>query len=608
VTKSSHYISLFRKYRPKLLADVFGQEVLAKILNYSIQKNQLASSLLLTGIRGIGKTTSARIIAQTINCSDQKISKGLVCSCQECANCQAFNSGAHPDIVEIDAASYTSVDNIRDVIEKAMYVPLLGRYKVFIIDEVHMLSKSAFNALLKTLEEPPAYVIFILLTTDLGKVPTTILSRCQKFNLKRLNVNELVALLEHVCQSELIDYEKLALENIAYKADGSARDALVMLEQTSFLAKQQNIKLTAEVTCENLDLNTYKYAIDFLNLILRQDAPNAIKLIDELYKNNFDFIDIIQAKIELIAFLSKAKLIPSYEWGRYNLYHQDVQTILESADLAFLTSLWQILNKEIQQITSSLNQLCSFEMLVIKAIYCSIIPSAQEVTQELKLGNTQGQIKEEIIPQVEPDKKKVPSCVKSSKLHQSDPNNNFKSSDSDLSIHREPGNKQVSILNDKLKESYLRAAYSGQEQEISNISNTSSQAASLDHQNNSSDLINDIKIEYTLVGNFLKYIHQNHMFDLYNFVMYKCEIINFTPYVLKVNVDKISSQIKDQIDLVLNNFMPGSWQVSYATTSQIESLQNKLKSKAKQDSNMKLIISFFPGAELCDVFFNFVIK
>lgn len=591
------YVSFARKYRPKLLADVFGQEVLTKILNYSIQKNQLVSSFLFTGIRGIGKTTSARIVAQTINCTDQKVIKDLVCSCQECANCQAFKSNAHPDIVEIDAASYTSVDNIRDVIEKAIYMPLLGRYKVFIIDEVHMLSKSAFNALLKTLEEPPAYVIFILLTTELSKVPITILSRCQKFNLRRLNINELVALLEYVCAQESIDYQKQALESIAYKADGSARDALVLLEQTSFLARQQNTQINAKIVCESLDLNIYKHSIDFLSLILEQNAPAAMELVDELYQNNFDFINIIQSMIELIAFLSKLKLIPAYEWGHYNSYRQDIQKILDSVDLAFLTSLWQILSKEIGPITHSQNQLASFEMLVVKAIYCSMIPAAHELQQ----GSAQGQIANHapaatLFIGAELAKKKVLNCVESDAL---------KNTASQINIPEDISMPASEIS--KLQERYLDAPYFEPDQvapdrasQVENISTAPKVAVS--------SMVVASQVDDALVGGFLKYMHQNNMFDLYDFIMHKCEIIIFKPHVLKVNAEKISSQIKDQVDFALNSWMPASWQVSCTITSKIQSLQSKLKAAAALGANFKLIASFFPKVELRDVLFNFMIK
>jgi DNA polymerase-3 subunit gamma/tau len=430
---------------------------------------------------------------------------------------------------------------------------------------------------LKTLEEPPAYVIFILLTTEISKVPITILSRCQKFNLKRLNSNDLLALLEHVCQSELVDYDKAALENIAHKADGSARDALVLLEQTLFLARQKNTKLSIEIACESLDLNVCKHAITFLSLILERNTQEAIKLIDELYKNNFDFINIIQSMIELIAFLSKLKLIPSYEWGHYSLYSKDIQKILDSSDLAFLTSLWQILNKGIGEITSSLNQLTSFEMLVVKAIYCSMIPSMEEVLAN----NNDTSFQVNALPAHNKQEDVLPADKHT--------NNTYKTHDDTIKLDFP-----------KIQESYLSTDQASQ---ITDLADNS-----VKFEKHVDSDVCDTQIDDMLVYNFIKHLHENHMLEIYNFIMNKCEIINFKSFILKVNVEKVSNQTKEQVNVALNSWMPGSWQVIYTTTRQIDCLQNKLKAKALQDQNFKQVASFFPQTQLSDVLFNFMMK
>jgi DNA polymerase-3 subunit gamma/tau len=531
LSKSSKYLSLARKYRPRFFADLVGQDVLTKILHYSIQTNQLVSSFLFTGIRGIGKTTSARIIAHTVNCTNRKLIANLVAPCGECANCLAFQDQSHPDIIEIDAASYTSVDNIRDVVEKSIYMPVLGAYKIFIIDEVHMLSKSAFNALLKTLEEPPSHVIFILLTTEISKVPITILSRCQKFNLKRFSVNDLVHLLETICTKENIPYEQMALESIAYKSDGSARDATVLLEQAVFLAKQRGADLSLEVVKESLDLNNFKYALDCLRFIITKDANNAIALINELYRDNFDFLNIIQSTIELIALLSKLKLISDYDLGHYKAYQKDIDNLLEVCDLAFLTSLWQIYNKGLQEVSISSNQLISFEMLLIKAIYCALIPTPQDLITNFKPTTTIP--KEDVVSiKVKP----LPSPIKES----------------------------VVVVDKKPDESTL--------------------------------------------FEFIKYIHKEHMFELYHFIMNECEISDFKDGIFKIEAPRPNDDIKLQLNSALNSWSKSEWKIIFTVKDKIYSLQAKLKADAVKDGNFQKITSFFPETQISDVWFNFLIK
>ncbi len=537
MSKSSKYLSLARKYRPRFFADLVGQDVLTKILHYSIQTNQLVSSFLFTGIRGIGKTTSARIIAHTVNCTNRKLIDNLVAPCGECANCLAFQDQSHPDIIEIDAASYTSVDNIRDVVEKSIYMPVLGAYKIFIIDEVHMLSKSAFNALLKTLEEPPSHVIFILLTTEISKVPITILSRCQKFNLKRFSVNDLVHLLETVCTKENITYEQMALESIAYKSDGSARDATVLLEQAVFLSKQRDADLSLEVVKESLDLNNFKYALDCLNCIIAKDANSAIALINKLYRDNFDFLNIIQSTIELIALLSKLKLIPDYNLGHYKAYQKDIDGLLEACDLAFLTSLWQIYNKGLQEVAISSNQLISFEMLLFKAIYCALIPTPQDLINDFK-----------------PIEHKVTTS---------------KAEEEAVSIKIKPQEPKP------IKESVV---------------------------------VVDKKPAENKLFEFIKYIHKEHMFELYHFIMNECEVSDFKDGIFKIEAPRPNDDIKLQLNSALNNWSKNEWKIIFTVKDKIHSLQAKLKANAVKDSNFQKVSSFFPETQIADVWFNFLIK
>ena len=225
----NNYTVLARKYRSQDFKSLIGQEVLVKTLTTAINTSRIAHAYIFTGIRGTGKTSTARILAKALNCLSSD--HATAAPCGECENCRAIAAGQHIDVMEIDAASHTGVDNMRDILDGAQYRPTNGRYRVYIIDEVHMLSTSAFNALLKTLEEPPAHVIFILATTEIRKVPVTILSRCQRFDLVRVPVDTLKKHFAWIAEQEKIELTDGANELLARAADGSVRDGLSLLDQ-----------------------------------------------------------------------------------------------------------------------------------------------------------------------------------------------------------------------------------------------------------------------------------------------------------------------------------------------------------------------------------------
>ncbi len=576
------YLALARKYRPKCFADLIGQDVLTKVLHYSIQNNKLASSFLFTGIRGIGKTTSARIVAQTINCTNLQEQSALVAACGQCENCLACANQSHPDIVEIDAASYTSVDNVRDVIEKSMYRPVLGKYKVFIIDEVHMLSKSAFNALLKTLEEPPAHVIFMLLTTEINKVPLTILSRCQKFNLKRFGINDLVMLLENICKAEQIAYDSLALQAIAHRADGSARDATTLLEQVSFLASQRQQKIDLSIVEEGLDLNHARHALKLLQYILAQDSRGAIDLIASLYEENFDFTNIIVSIIELIALLSKIKLIPGYTLGEFISYEAEVKELLFSIDLGFLTSLWQIFDKGLPDVAKSSNQLIAFEMLIIKSIYCAILPSPEQISMQTNM------VAQNATPALD-SLRNLPSSASSPKPKAVEP----------IKLKAaEPIKPKISEL-------------AGLEKNIALSVEPNATAEPEQQSAVHMDLVNIANVpdlEGVELFEFIKYIHHEHLFSLYHFVMNECGIVHFKNNIVKLETSNMRDDIKVQLAQALQNWSNHEWQLSHSINSSFKSLHNDLKAKALLGDNIKKVFALFPEAQISDVWFNFLAK
>ncbi len=283
-----NYQVLYRKYRPSNFNELMGQDHIVRLLKNSVIENKLAHTYLFTGPRGTGKTSTARIFARTINCENPK--DGLPCG--ECASCANFNSS--PDIVEIDAASNTGVDNIRNIIEEVMIAPSSMKYKVYIMDEVHMLSKSAWNAFLKVLEEPPEYVVFILATTDVQNVPITVLSRCQRLDFRRVDRNKIVDNLKMVCKSENINITDDALEEISYLADGGMRDALSILDQLS----KASDKIDIDVIKNNYGTVTIDEIMELYNNILHNDIDLLVNNLNNIKLTGIDIKILINKMLD----------------------------------------------------------------------------------------------------------------------------------------------------------------------------------------------------------------------------------------------------------------------------------------------------------------------
>ncbi|MCK7557649.1 DNA polymerase III subunit gamma/tau [Chitinophaga sedimenti] len=277
-----NFIVSARKYRPQNFSTVVGQAHITTTLKNAIRNSQLAHAFLFCGPRGVGKTTCARILAKTINC-ETPLADGEACN--SCQSCQSFNDGASFNIHELDAASNNSVDDIRTLVEQVRFAPQAGKYKIYIIDEVHMLSSSAFNAFLKTLEEPPSYAIFILATTEKHKILPTILSRCQIFDFKRITIQDTVDHLKEICDKEHISAEGDALHLIAQKTDGCMRDSLSTLDKiVSFTAGQ----LTYQNTLEHLNILDYDYFFKVMDSVLQQDIAGALLIFDEILQKGFE--------------------------------------------------------------------------------------------------------------------------------------------------------------------------------------------------------------------------------------------------------------------------------------------------------------------------------
>lgn len=361
------YQVLARKYRPVNFDELIGQEVLVRTLSNSIASGKVAHAFILTGIRGIGKTTTARIIAKALNCvgenGEGNDSKN---PCGACSNCVAISNSRFQDVIEVDAASRTGVDDIREIIDSINYAPAIGKYKIYIIDEVHMLSNNAFNALLKTLEEPPAHTKFIFATTEIRKVPATVLSRCQRFDLRRLSNEELVVHLTNILKKENFEVEEQALNLIASAAEGSVRDSLSILDSALSHNNYQKF-LPASVVIEIMGFGDKNKILELFELILKGDVNSCLKAFEKFYENSTDIIALLQDLIDVSHKVTLIKTIKDYKVNNFSLeQNKKANDISLAVSLADLIKIWQMLLKGLTELNYSINQKMAFEMLLIR--------------------------------------------------------------------------------------------------------------------------------------------------------------------------------------------------------------------------------------------------
>ena len=379
-----HSQVLARKYRPQVFDDLIGQEALVRTITNAIKQNRLAQAYILTGIRGVGKTTSARIIAKGLNCIGEDGKGGMTPNpCGKCKHCQDIANDSHIDVIEIDAASNTGVDNVREIIEGAKYNPVSARYKIYIIDEVHMLSKAAFNALLKTLEEPPERVKFIFATTEIRKVPLTILSRCQRFDLKRIEADTLAKYLATICKKEKKKFSEEALYLIAKAGDGSVRDSLSLLDQAM---TQLPDNPSVEDVRQMLGVADKTSLIDLYQAILKADMPKAFELLNAQYQAGTDALNLVQDMLDLTYKLTCLKVVPKTTLlEEFTANEQKtLKEIAKTASMYTLTANWQLLIKGIQEVRMADMPFQATEMLVIRMAYLSDIPAPEQLMDEVK--------------------------------------------------------------------------------------------------------------------------------------------------------------------------------------------------------------------------------
>ncbi|MFY9350457.1 DNA polymerase III subunit gamma/tau [Sphingobium sp.] len=384
------YRVLARKYRPRNFRELIGQDAMVQTLGNAIRRGRLAHAFLMTGVRGVGKTSTARLIAKALNCIGPDGQGGpTIDPCGLCEPCQAIAEGRHIDVVEMDAASHTGVDDVREIIEAVRYSAVSARYKIYIIDEVHMLSKNAFNALLKTLEEPPAHVKFLFATTEVNKVPVTVLSRCQRFDLRRIPADLLAGHFAHVVEAENVAAEADALALIAQAAEGSARDGLSILDQAIAHAEmgEGEPRVTADQVRDMLGLSDRGSTRRLLGLLLEGDTAALLGAVRDQYALGVEPLALMRGLMELVHAVTLVKA--GRDIASPGQSAEEREALADwAAQLGFapLHRLWQLLVKGHDEVASAVLPIESCEMALLRVMHAATMPDPGELARLLREG------------------------------------------------------------------------------------------------------------------------------------------------------------------------------------------------------------------------------
>ena len=380
----SPYRVLARKYRPMRFEDLVGQEPMVRTLANSFAANRIHQAYILTGVRGVGKTTTARILARAFNYAlPGKIDRPSIDMPELGEHCQAIMESRHVDVIEMDAASHTGIDDVREIIENARYRPVSARTKVYIIDEVHMLSKQAFNGLLKTLEEPPEHVKFLFATTEIDKVPITVRSRCIRFDLRRIEAGPMIAHLSRICAAEGVVAQPEALALIARVAEGSVRDALSLLDQG--IAHGGDGGVTAPAIRDMLGLSDRGEVIALFERVMKGEIAEALEITRALHQAGADAADILVELAEFCHFVTRAKIAPAAtsDPAVSEIERERAREFADKLTIGVLARAWQILLKGVEDVKDSPRPLASAEMALIRLAYASDLPTPEEALRKL---------------------------------------------------------------------------------------------------------------------------------------------------------------------------------------------------------------------------------
>ena len=385
-TENSGYRVLARKYRPADFSGLIGQEPMVRTLTNAFATGRIAQAWMLTGVRGVGKTTTARILARALNYKTATIDRPSIELTEFGEHCRAIMEGRHVDVIEMDAASHTGIDDIRDIIDRVRYAPVSARYKVYIIDEVHMLSTQAFNGLLKTLEEPPPHVKFIFATTEIRKVPITVLSRCQRFDLRRIDAGLLIEHLAKIAGLESIEADDASLAMIARAAEGSARDALSIFDQA---ITHGSGKVTAEAVRQMLGLGDRGRVVDLFEHLMKGDAAAALAEFRAQYDDGADPATILTDLAEFTHLVTRLRFIP--EAANDASLSEEERTrgaaFSQSLSLRVLSRTWQMLLKGIPEVREASRPVSAGEMVLIRIAHSANLPTLDEALRSLEDGD-----------------------------------------------------------------------------------------------------------------------------------------------------------------------------------------------------------------------------
>ena len=544
VTDSIHRV-LARKYRPLNFTKLVGQNNLIKTLSGSIERGRLAHAYILTGVRGVGKTSTARIIAKLFNCTNpEKSSEIAINPCGVCDSCSGIAEGKNIDVLEIDAASNTGVDNIRELIDGVGYKPLTSKFRVYIIDEVHMLSKGAFNALLKTLEEPPEHVKFIFATTEIRKVPITILSRCQRFDLQIVPSKILIDHLKWVCEEENIKFTLEALQIIVRVSGGSVRDALSLLDQSASISGDD---IKSETISFMLGLPSRVSSIEILENIFDSNIENALKIYDNVINHGTNGEILIGDMLDIIHLSTRINIIGEKNLDTFmnSIPDGEKAGILKISKISLpgLTRAWQILLKGIEEIRAAPNPDEAGSMILIRLAYSCNLPDPASLV------------------------KKIQASLEENKT-----------TFNDSLEEKDDGKKNTSeIINDL--------------QEINSIDNKTTLA----EVNTFEDLVEIFKIkgELLLHAQLLSCVH----------------LISFEKGKLEISISgNTNNNIAKDISKFLKNWTGEDWVISIVDDQGTETLDHKNERKAQEEientkntPEMQKVLKAFPNAELKSV-------
>ena len=380
------YRVLARKYRPTSFDDLIGQDPMVRTLSNAFQAGRIAQAWMLTGVRGVGKTTTARILARALNYEiPEQIDQPTIDMGELGVHCQAIMEGRHVDVIEMDAASHTGINDIREITDAARYKPVSARYKVYIIDEVHMLSNAAFNGLLKTLEEPPEHVKFVFATTEIRKVPVTVLSRCQRFDLRRIDADLLVTFLKKIAAAESVDIEDNALAMIARAAEGSVRDSLSLLDQA---IAHGAASVTADTVRAMLGLADRAVVVDLFEAVMRGDVATALDLVKEQYDVGAEPAIILADLAEFTHLVTRFKVSDSYDGGQAvtEVERERGRTFASDLSIRVLSRAWQILLKGVSEVQLAPRPLAAADMVLVRLCHAADLPAPDELARQIRDG------------------------------------------------------------------------------------------------------------------------------------------------------------------------------------------------------------------------------